>query len=129
IRPLLLLLGPVSLVALPYSVLMPIFAAKILHGNARTLGVLMGATGVGALGGALTLASRTGVKGLGRWVAVACASFGTFLILFSLSRWYLLPVPLLVPVGFAMMVQMASSNRVIQARVPDGLRGGRVAVD
>ena len=100
IRALLLLLGLVSLVAMPYSVLMPIFAAKILHGNARTLGVLMGATGVGALGGALTLASRSGVKGLGRWVAVACASFGTSLILFSLSRWYVLSVALLVPVGF-----------------------------
>src|SRR5580704_2902690 len=128
IRALLLLLGLVSLVAMPYSVLMPIFAAKILHGNARTLGVLMGATGVGALGGALTLASRTGVKGLGRWVAVACASFGTFLILFSLSRWYLLSVALLVPVGFAMMVQMASSNTLIQAMVPDRLRGRAMAV-
>jgi MFS family permease len=118
IRALLLLLGLVSLVAMPYSVLMPIFAAKILHGNARTLGVLMGATGVGALGGALTLASRSGVKGLGRWIA----------ILFSLSRWYLLSVALLVPVGFAMMVQMASSNTLIQAMVPDRLRGRVMAV-
>lgn len=128
IRALLLLLGLVSLVAMPYSVLMPIFAAKILHGNARTLGVLMGATGVGALGGALTLASRSGVKGLGRWVAAACASFGTSLILFSLSRWYVLSVALLVPVGFAMMVQMASSNTLIQAMVPDRLRGRAMAV-
>jgi MFS family permease len=128
IRALLLLLGLVSLVAMPYSVLMPIFAAKILHGNARTLGVLMGATGVGALGGALTLATRSGVKGLGRWVAVACASFGTFLILFSFSRWHVLSVVLLVPVGFAMMVQMASSNTLIQAMVPDRLRGRAMAV-
>jgi MFS family permease len=128
IRALLLLLGLVSLAAMPYSVLMPIFAAKILHGNARTLGVLMGATGVGALGGALTLATRSGVKGLGRWVAVACASFGTSLILFSLSRWYVLSVVLLVPVGFAMMVQMASSNTLIQAMVPDRLRGRAMAV-
>jgi MFS family permease len=128
IRALLLLLGLVSLLAMPYSVLMPIFAAKILHGNARTLGVLMGATGVGALGGALTLATRSGVKGLGRWVAVACASFGTFLILFSFSRWHVLSVVLLVPVGFAMMVQMASSNTLIQAMVPDRLRGRAMAV-
>ncbi|HKD63142.1 MAG TPA: MFS transporter [Candidatus Acidoferrales bacterium] len=128
VRALLLLLGLVSLVAMPYSVLMPIFAARILHGNARTLGVLMGATGVGALGGALTLASRSGVKGLGRWVAIACASFGTFLILFSLSRWYLLSVAMLVPVGFSMMVQMASSNTLIQAMVPDRLRGRAMAV-
>ena len=128
IRALLMLLGLVSLVAMPYSVLMPIFAAKILHGNARTLGVLMGATGVGALGGALMLASRSGVKGLGRWVAIACACFGTSLILFSLSRWYALSVALLVPVGFAMMVQMASSNTLIQAMVPDRLRGRAMAV-
>jgi len=128
IRALLLLLGLVSLVAMPYSVLMPIFAAKILHGNARTLGVLMGATGVGALGGALMLASRSGVKGLGRWVAIACASFGVALILFSLSRRYYLSVALLVPVGFAMMVQMASSNTLIQAMVPDRLRGRAMAV-
>jgi len=128
VRALLLLLGLVSLVAMPYSVLMPIFAARILHGNARTLGVLMGATGVGALGGALTLASRSGVKGLGRWVAIACASFGTFLILFSLSCWYLLSVAMLVPVGFSMMVQMASSNTLIQAMVPDRLRGRAMAV-
>lgn len=88
----------------------------------------MGATGVGALGGALTLATRTGVKGLGRWVATACGSFGIALILFSLSRWYILSVALLVPVGFAMMVQMASSNTLIQAMVPDRLRGRAMAV-
>jgi MFS family permease len=125
---LLLLLGLVSLVAMPYSVLMPIFAARILHGNATTLGTLMGATGIGALTGALVLASRTGLKGLSRWVAVSCAGFGVALILFSLSRWYLLSVILLVPVGFAMMVQMASSNTLIQAMVPDRLRGRTMAV-
>ena len=125
---LLLLLGLVSLVAMPYSVLMPIFAARILHGNATTLGTLMGATGIGALTGALVLASRTGLKGLSRWVAVSCAGFGAALILFSFSRWYLLSVILLVPVGFAMMVQMASSNTLIQAMVPDRLRGRTMAV-
>jgi len=76
IRALLLLLGLVSLVAMPYTVLMPIFAAQVLHGNARTLGVLGAATGIGALGGALTLASRTKVHDLGRWVAVACGASG-----------------------------------------------------
>ena len=128
IRALLMLLGLVSLVAMPYSVLMPIFAARILHGNARTLGVLMGATGVGALAGALTLATRKGVRGLGRWVALACSGFGVSLILFSFSRWYLISVLLLVPVGFMMMVQMASSNTLIQAMVPDRLRGRTMAV-
>jgi MFS family permease len=128
IKALLMLLGLVSLVAMPYSVLMPIFAARILHGNARTLGVLMGATGIGALTGALVLASRTGLKGLGHWVAMACGGFGVALILFSFSKWYLLSVILLVPVGFFMMVQMASSNTLIQAMVPDRLRGRTMAV-
>src|ERR1700675_4250737 len=128
IRLLLLLLGLVSLVAMPYSVLMPVFAAQVLHGNARTLGVLMGATGIGALLGALMLASRSGIRGLGRWVAISCASFGTSLILFSMSRWYFLSLLLLVPVGFFMMVQMASSNTLIQAMVPDRLRGRTMAV-
>jgi MFS family permease len=128
IRLILLLLGLVSFVAMPYSVLMPVFAAQILHGNARTLGVLMGATGVGALSGALTMASRETVRGLGRWVWRACAAFGTSLILFSISRWYLLSVLLLVPVGYSMMVQMSSSNTLIQAMVPDRLRGRTMAV-
>src|ERR1700675_3481077 len=128
IRLLLLLLGLVSLVAMPYSVLMPVLAKQILHGNARTLGVLMGATGVGALGGALVLASRTSLKGLGRLVMITCASFGISLILFSLSRWYVLSVILMLPLGFSLMVQMASSNTLIQTMVPDRLRGRTMAV-
>lgn len=128
IRLILLLLGLVSFVAMPYSVLMPIFAAKILHGDARTLGVLMGATGVGALAGALVMATRSTVRGLGRWVWMACAGFGIFLILFSASHWYLVSVIMLVPVGFTMMVQMSSSNTLIQAMVPDRLRGRTMAV-
>src|SRR5215469_3793161 len=128
IRSLLLLIGLVSLVAMPYAVLMPVFAARILHGNARTLGILMGAAGVGALSGALILASRTGLKGLSKWVAFSCTGFGAALILFSLSHWYLISVAMLVPVGFCMMVQMASSNTLIQAMVPDRLRGRTMAV-
>jgi len=128
IRAILLLLGLVSLVAMPYTVLMPIFADKILHGGARALGILMGATGVGALLGALTLASKTGVRGLGRWVAFACAGFGISLILFAFSRNLWLSVCLLLPVGFSMMLQMSSSNTLIQAMVPDQLRGRVMAV-
>lgn len=123
IRLLLLLLGLVSLVAMPYTVLMPVFADRILHGGARGLGILMGATGVGALLGALTLATKTGVRGLGRWVAFSCAGFGVFLIGFALSKNFYLSTALLVPVGFCMMLQMSSSNTLIQAMVPDHLRG------
>ena len=128
IRAILLLLGLVSLVAMPYTVLMPVFADKILHGGARGLGILMGATGVGALLGALTLATRTGVFGLARWVAFSCGGFGVSLMLFSWSRYFWLSTALLLPVGFCMMVQMASSNTLIQSMVPDQLRGRVMAV-
>src|SRR6202041_2332651 len=87
---LLLLIGLNSLVAMPYTVLMPIFADKILHGNARTLGALMRATGVGAFLGAFPLALRTGLQGLSRVVSLSCASFGAALILFSFSRSFYL---------------------------------------
>jgi MFS family permease len=128
IRALLLLLGIVSLVGMPYVVLMPIFADQILHGGARGLGILMGATGVGALLGALTLAFREGVKGLGRWVGWCCAGFGLSLIVFALSRNFWLSVILLLPVGYTMMLQMACSNTLIQVMVPDALRGRVMAV-
>src|SRR5258705_2875030 len=88
IRALLLLIGLVSLVGMPYAVLMPIFADQILHGGARGLGLLMGATGVGALLGALSLAFRTGLTGLGKWIALASAGFRVSLILFSMSRYF-----------------------------------------
>ena len=128
IRALLLLVGLVSLVAMPYTVLMPIFADKILHGGARGLGILMGATGVGALLAALTLAARTGVYGLGRWVTLACAGFGLSLIAFALSRIFWLSAALLVPAGFCMMLQMSSSNTLIQSMVRDDLRGRVMSV-
>ena len=120
---LLLMLGLVSLVGVPYAVLMPIFADKILHGGARGLGILMSAAGLGALMGALTLAMRKGVKGLGRLVAAAASGFGVSLILFSFSRSFWLSVLLLVPAGYSVMLQTACSNTLIQTLVPDNLRG------
>jgi MFS family permease len=123
IRALLLLIGLVSLVAMPYTVLMPIFAGQILGAGARGLGLLMGASGVGALLGAFSLVMRSGLRGLGRWIALSSAGFGLSLVLFSASRTYWLSLALLVPAGFAMMIQMASSNTLIQAMVPDRLRG------
>ncbi|MCJ7778280.1 MAG: MFS transporter [Sedimentisphaerales bacterium] len=128
VRALLLLLGLVSLIGVPYAVLMPIFADRILGHGARGLGILMGASGVGALVGALSLASRQDTRGLVRWTAFSAASFGASLILFSLSRSFWLSVVLLLPVGFSMIVQMASSNTLIQAMVPDKLRGRVMAV-
>jgi MFS family permease len=128
IRSLMLLLGLVSLMGMPYAVLMPIFAEEILSGGVRGLGILMGASGSGALIAALTLASRKNLKGLGRWVAVSSGVFGVFLILFSLSERFWLSAALLVPIGFSMMLQMSSSNTLVQAMVPDNLRGRVMAV-
>ena len=128
IRALMLLLGLVSFTAMPYAVLMPLFADKLLHGGPKALGILMGCSGAGALCGAVTLAMRKSIKGLGRWVAVACSSFGVALILFSFSRTLWLSAVLLVPVGFFVMIQMASSNTLIQSMVPDQLRGRVMAV-
>lgn len=125
---LMLLLALVSLMGMPYSVLMPIFAADILHGSASTLGFLMGCAGVGALIGALTLAARQEVRGLGRWVGWAAISFGFTLILFSFSKRIWLSAGLLVPIGFSIMVQMAASNTLLQSMAPDRLRGRVMAV-
>lgn len=123
IRALLLLLGLVSLTGMPYAVLMPVMAEDVLHAGASGLGLLMGASGVGALAGALVLARRTSIRGLGGWVASAALAFGIALIVFSLSRHFWLSVVLLLPVGFAMLLQMSSSNTLIQSMVPDELRG------
>ncbi len=128
IRAILLLLGLVSLVGMPYSVLMPVFAREILHGGAKELGLLMGATGVGALLGALSLATRVGVRGLGKLIAICAGGFGVSLILFSFSKMFWLSMVLLLPVGFTMMVQMASSNTLLQSMVPDQMRGRVIAV-
>jgi MFS family permease len=128
IRALLLLLAVVSVTGMPYTVLMPVFADRVLHGGARALGLLMAASGCGALAGALLLAARRGLRGLGLWVALAAAGFGASLILFSLSRSLPLSIGLLVPAGFAMIVQMASSNTLVQSMVPDKLRGRVMSV-
>lgn len=128
VRALLMLLGLVSLTGTPYAVLMPIFADQILHGGSQGLGMLMGFSGIGAFAGALSLAGRRGVRGLGTWVMVSCAGFGLSLIFFALARNFWLAAVLLLPVGFSMMVQMASSNTLIQAMVPDHLRGRIMAV-
>ncbi len=125
---LLLLIGLASLVGMPFAVLMPIFADHVLHGGAQALGWLMGATGVGALFGALTLATRRGVRGLARWVAVSAGAFGASLIIFGYSRWYWVSLVILVPTGYAMMLQLACTNTLIQAMAPDRLRGRLMAL-
>jgi MFS family permease len=123
IRSILLLLALVSLMGMPYMVLMPIFAGKILHGGPQAFGFLLGASGSGALIGALYLASRRSVLGLGRIIVIASGLFGIGLIVFSLSRVFWLSLLSMLLTGFGMMVQMASSNTVLQTIVEEDKRG------
>ena len=123
IRSVLLLLALVSFMGMPYTVLMPIFAEQILHGGPQALGFLMGVTGVGALAGAMFLASRKNVLGLGRIIVFASSVFGLGLIAFSLSRVFWLSMVLMPITGFGMMVQMTSSNTILQTIVEEDKRG------
>ena len=123
IRTALILLAIVSAMGMPYTVLMPVIAAGVLHGGPSTLGLLMTATGVGALGGTLYLASRPSVVGLGRVIMLATILFGASLIAFSASRTLWLSLILLPLVGAGFMVQMAATNTVLQTIVDDRFRG------
>ncbi len=122
-RAILFLLALVSLMGMPYMVLMPIFASDVLHGGPHTLGFLMAASGIGALTGSIYLASRETVRGLGKIIALASAIFGIGLIGFSLSRVFWLSMLLVLIVGFGMMVQMASSNTILQTIADEDKRG------
>ena len=123
VRAVLLLVALVSVCGLPYAVLMPIFADQIFGGGPRVLGILLGAAGIGATVGALTLALRSSPEGLGRVVALSVAAFGGLLIVFSISRNLVLATLLLLPAGFTVMLQMSGSNTLLQSMVPDRMRG------
>jgi MFS family permease len=123
VRAILLLVALTGLVGMPYVVLMPIFAGDILKGDARTYGFLLGASGVGALTGSLYLASRSSVVGLGRWIAGTSASFGLALIAFSYSTHLAISVVIIAVAGFSVIVQLASSNTILQTIVDESKRG------
>lgn len=123
IRDLLLLLGMISLVGIPYAVLYPVFARDVLGGGAGTLGLLTSSSGLGALMGALFLASRGDVWGLGRVIARASTVFGVALVGFALSEQVWLSCLFLVASGFGVMLTTASINTVLQTLVDDGMRG------
>lgn len=123
VRDCLLLLALVATMGMPYAVLMPAIAATVLHGGPHTLGFLMTAAGVGALAGAVYLASRTSVLGLGRAIVVATITFGAALVAFSFSRILWLSLLLLPFVGGGMMVEMAATNTILQTIVDDKMRG------
>jgi MFS family permease len=123
IRSILLLVGLVSLAGMSYSVLMPLVATQVLGGDKGTFGLLTIASGTGALTGAVYLASRKSVLGLGRWIIIATTLLSLGLLAFSFSTSLWLSLPLLAVVGFAMMVQMGASNTVVQTIVDDDKRG------
>ena len=119
----LMLLGVAGLMGMPYLVLMPIFAKDILHGGADSLGFLMGGAGAGAMVGALYLASKKTVIGLGRLLPISACIFGLGLVAFSFSRVYALSLALMPIIGFGQMVLPASSNTLLQTIVDDDKRG------
>ncbi|MEN6371124.1 MAG: MFS transporter [Armatimonadota bacterium] len=123
IRSIIYLLALISLVSMPYAVLMPVFATKILHGGPATLGILTSATGVGALVGAIFLASRKSVLGLGKWIPFSAFMLGAALIAFSFSGTLWLSISILIIIGFVALTQMASSNTILQTIVEDAKRG------
>ncbi len=123
IRYLLLLLFIVSVMGMPYMVLMPVFARDILHGGPHTYGFLLAAAGCGALAGALFLAARTSVAGLERVIPRTAGLFGLAVIAFSFSNNQFLSMFFLVFAGFALMVEMASTNTLLQSIVDDDKRG------
>lgn len=123
IRYILLLLALVSLMGMPYTMLMPVIAKQILHGGSHTFGFLMGAAGSGALIGTVYLASRKSVLGLDKIIALSAGVFGLGLVMFSLSHFFLLSMVLLLIVGIGWMLQLASSNTILQTIVDDDKRG------
>lgn len=128
IRAVLLLVAMVSLVGVPFSVLLPVIAGTVLQGDAKTLGVLVSATGLGALVAALYLAARPTVRGLSGVITYSASLFGLALLAFSTSRNLWLSALTLVVAGFGMMLQMAASNTFLQTIVEDDKRGRILAL-
>jgi MFS family permease len=123
VRTILILFALISLMGMPYMVLMPIFAASVLHGGPHTLGFLMGAAGAGALVSAFSLVLRRSVRGLTKMIPTAAIIFGVGLFCFGLSRWLWLSLVLMLFVGFGMLQGMTVSNTIIQTLVPEDRRG------
>jgi MFS family permease len=123
IRYVLFLLALVSLMGMPYMVLMPIFAKDILHGGPHTLGFLMAASGSGALAGAIYLSWREDVMGLEKVILIGSTLFGIGLIIFSLSQTFWFSMIFLIITGFGMMIQMTSSNTFLQSITEEDKRG------
>ena len=123
VRAVLALIAVLSLTAMPYTVLLPVFAGNVLHTDANGLGWLMAATGMGALAGALRIARRGTIRGLGRLIAGATLLFGVSLLALAASTALWFSIPVLLAVGYGMITGMAGCNTLLQSLVPDHLRG------
>jgi MFS family permease len=123
IRTILILLSVISMVSGGVQALMPVFARDIFHGGSRALGLLVAASGLGALIGAIFLAGRKNVLGLNRIIAIAATTFGVAIVIFSHTSLLMIGMPVLLFSGFGMMVQMASSNIILQTIVEEDKRG------
>jgi MFS family permease len=123
VRGLLTLIAVLSLTAMPYAVLLPVYAGEILKTGPGGLGALMAATGVGALMGALQIARRGSIRGLGTVIAKAAALFGVSLLALAASTVLWLSLLAIIAVGYGMVTSMAATNTLLQSLVPDSLRG------
>jgi MFS family permease len=117
-----------SIAGMPYSVLLPSFAERVLQAGPETYGVLTSAVGIGAIASAFVLAARERAEGLDRWVVVAGVLFGAGLLGFSQSRDVLVAAVMLACMGVGFMVHLAGTNTLLQLRVPDPLRGRVMAL-
>jgi len=125
---LLVLLGLISFMGLRYEILMPVYVHEMLHGGPQEFGLLMGASGVGAIIGSLVLATLGDVRTLGDWVALAAAGFGGSLVLLSFSHSFGLSVLVMLLIGFTMVTQLDASNTLVQRILPDEMRGRVMAI-
>jgi MFS family permease len=125
---LLVLLGLISFTGLRYEILMPVYVKEMLHGGPTQFGLLMGASGVGAIFGSLILAMFSNVRTLGDWAALAAAGFGGSLVLLSFSHSFVLSLLVMLLIGFTMVTGLDASNTLVQRIVPDELRGRVMAI-
>jgi len=126
VRALLVLVAALSWTITPYTSLMPVYAKDIFGGGPHTLGYLLSAAGLGALGSTAYLAGRSTVRGLGRDIMLGAATSGLALAAFSYMRIYPIALLLMVLVGGGTILAAASANTILQTIVDDRLRG-RVA--
>jgi MFS family permease len=128
IRLSLLLVACISFFATPYAVMMPLFAREIFGGDARTYGLLVASAGAGALLGSLFLATRDDTERLNHWVSLAAPAVGVSLALFSVTPTRWLAFPILIALGFSVIITIAGSNTLIQTRLDEDFRGRVMAI-